>query len=108
MCTHRKRIPYTPKNRERIKQLPKIYVIACWAHVGFREFPFAGKYTKEGIPLVYYFDDHNGEYWEYVLLPITHTTTGRIYAWTTCEFDLLEFVKRCDCFKELCEKGADK
>ena len=73
----------TAKAREYLESLPKIYMIACWAGYGVREFPFAGKYTTDGIPLVWDYDDQNGTCDRYFLRKLTDTTTGWIYAWTT-------------------------
>ena len=87
MCMLRKRLPDNQKTRDKLAKLPKIYLIACWAHYGVLEFPFSGKYKKvkdtdspliRYIPLVWDFDDHNGVYPEYVLRPITWTTTAAI------------------------------
>ena len=87
MCMLRKHLPDNQKTRDKLAKLPKIYLIACWAHYGVLEFPFSGKYKKvkdaDGpliryIPLVWDFDDHNGVYPEYVLRPITWTTTAAI------------------------------
>ena len=49
----------TPETREYLESLPKVYMIACWAGYGVREFPFAGKCTTDGIPLVWDYDDQN-------------------------------------------------
>lgn len=91
MCVLRKRLPDNQRTKDKLAKLPKIYLIACWAHYGVLEFPFSGKYKKEKdkdspliryIPLVCDFDDHNGTYPEYVLRPITWTTTAAIRGWT--------------------------
>ena len=73
----------TPETREYLESLPKIYMIACWAGYGVREFPFAGKHTTDGIPLVWDYDDQNGTCDYYFMRKLTYTTTGWIYAWTT-------------------------
>jgi len=71
---------------ERIESLPKIYQVGCWFHYGVREFPFSGKYTVGGEePLVWYWRDSNGTADEYVLLPISHTTTGSTICWSFSE-----------------------
>lgn len=75
----------TPETREYLESLPKIYMIARWVGYGVREFPFAGKYTTDGIPLVWDYDDQNGTCDRYFLRKLTDTTTGWIYAWTTSE-----------------------
>ena len=90
MCIVRKHLPYNQKTKDKLAKLPKIYLVACWASYGTLEFPFPIKYKKvkdkdtkvvRYIPLVYDFDDHNGVYPEYVLRPITSTTTGLIKGW---------------------------
>ena len=94
MCMLRKRLPYNQKTKDKLAKLPKIYLVACWAHYGVLEFPFSGKYKKEKdadsplvryIPLVWDFDDHNGGYPEYILRPITWTTTAIIRGWVRNE-----------------------
>lgn len=75
----------TPKTREYLESLPKIYMIACWIGCGVRGFPFAGKCTTDGIPFVWMYDDQNGTCDRYFLRKLTDTTTGWIYAWTTSE-----------------------
>ena len=73
----------TTETREYLDSLPKIYMIACWAGYGVREFPFAGKCTENATPLVWDYDDQNGTCDFYFLRKLTDTTTGWIYAWTT-------------------------
>lgn len=68
-----------------LNKLQKIYLIGFWANYGVQEYYFTGKYNKDNIPLVYNYYDANGTCDEYLLMPITHTTTGIIYGWTTCE-----------------------
>lgn len=68
---------------EKIKALPEIYQVGFWAHYGVVGYPFSGKYTKDGRePLVWYYRDYNGAVDEYVLIPISHTTTGATLCWT--------------------------
>lgn len=94
MCMLRKRLPYNQKTKDKLAKLPKIYLVACWARYGVLDFPFSGKYKKvkdadspliRYIPLVWDFDDHNGVYPEYVLRPITWTTTAAIRGWVRNE-----------------------
>ena len=105
MCMLRKRLPYNQKTRDKLAKLPKIYLIACWAHYGVLEFPFSGKYKKvkdaDGplvryIPLVWDFDDHNGVYPEYVLRPITWTTTAAIRGWVRNEQQAKDTAEFCE------------
>ena len=105
MCMLRKRLPYNQKTKDKLAKLPKIYLIACWAHYGVLEFPFSGKYKKvkdaDGpliryIPLVWDFDDHNGVYPEYVLRPITWTTTAAIRGWVRNEQQAKDTAEFCE------------
>ena len=74
------------KNNKRTKKyletLPKIYLVGFWARYGVREYYFANKNDKDGIPLVYHYYDGNGtcDLWE--LVPITHTTCAGQLAYT--------------------------
>lgn len=80
------------KNNKRTKRylekLPKIYIVACWARFGVREYPFTGKFIKDKnrgnmyIPLVYDYDDCNGTCDSYYLRDIMSVTTGNIILWT--------------------------
>ena len=105
MCMLRKRLPDNQKTRDKLAKLPKIYLIACWAHYGVIEFPFSGKYKKvkdadspliRYIPLVWDFDDHNGVYPEYVLRPITWTTTAAIRGWVRNEQQARDTAEFCE------------
>ena len=105
MCMLRKRLPDNQKTRDKLAKLPKIYLIACWAHYGVLDFPFSGKYKKvkdaDGpliryIPLVWDFDDHNGVYPEYVLRPITWTTTAAIRGWVRNEQQAKDTAEFCE------------
>ena len=105
MCMLRKHLPYNQKTKDKLAKLPKIYLIACWAHYGVLEFPFSGKYKKvkdaDGpliryIPLVWDFDDHNGVYPEYVLRPTTWTTTAAIRGWVRNEQQAKDTAEFCE------------
>ena len=105
MCMLRKRLPDNQKTKDKLAKLPKIYLIACWARYGVLEFPFSGKYKKvkdaDGpliryIPLVWDFDDHNGVYPEYVLRPITWTTTAAIRGWVRNEQQARDTAEFCE------------
>ena len=71
----KKRLECSPKNKEYIESLPKVYLVTCWVRYGVLELPFSGKF-KGNIPLVYDYRDYNGEHAEYVLCPIYDVTTG--------------------------------
>lgn len=105
MCMLRKHLPYNQKTKDKLAKLPRIYLIACWAHYGVLEFPFSGKYKKvkdvdtkvaRYIPLVYDFDDHNGTHPEYVLRPITWTTTAAIRGWVRDEQQAKDTAEFCE------------
>lgn len=105
MCVLRKRLPDNQRTRDKLAKLPKIYLIACWARYGVLEFPFSGKYKKvkdadspliRYIPLVWDFDDHNGTYPEYVLRPITWTTTAAIRGWVRNEQQAKDTAEFCE------------
>ena len=105
MCMLRKRLPDNQKTRDKLAKLPKIYLIACWAHYGVVDFPFSGKYKKvkdadssliRYIPLVWDFDDHNGVYPEYVLRPIAWTTTAAIRGWVRNEQQAKDTAEFCE------------
>ena len=82
----RKVLKNTAKNKVYLDNLPKIYLVGCWARYGIREYPFTGKYEQNeygiSIPIVYDYDDHNGTCDNWYLRRIDHTTTGQILLWT--------------------------
>ena len=67
--------------QKKIDNLPKIYIIGCWARWGVREFPFV-KLDENREPWVYNYNDHNGQADQWELVPLSWTTTGTIYDWT--------------------------
>ena len=81
----RKVLKNTAKTREYLESLPKIYIVGCWARYGVWEYPFTEKYFSENgisIPIVYYYDDHNGTCDNYYLRRLDRVTTGEIIMWT--------------------------
>jgi hypothetical protein len=76
------------RTQKYLEKLPKIYIVACWARFGVREYPFTGKFVKDQyrgnvyVPLVYDYDDCNGTGDDYYLRKITNVTTGNIVLWT--------------------------
>ena len=82
----RKILKNNRKTAKKLKKLPKIYLVACWANYGVMEHYFSGKYVKNEkgleIPLVYDYNYFNGVKDLYVLRKITNTTTGNIIMWT--------------------------
>ena len=99
MCVLRKHLPHNQKTKDKLAKLPKIYLVACWARYGTLEFPFSGRYkkiNKKPVPLVWDFDDHNGTYPEYVLRPITWTTTAVIRGWVRDEQQAKDTAEFCE------------
>lgn len=92
----KKHLPLTKETQTYLKTLPTVYLIACWAHAGYLAFPYSGKNTKDGTPLVYIHTDHGCDKPEYVLTPITQTTTGSIFGWTLDASKLDSDVKACE------------
>lgn len=84
----------TEKNLDKLEKLETIYLVGYWTKAGVREFWYANMVNKDGIPLVYQYDDHNGTTDQYELKPITYTTTGLIYCWTFNK-DKAEFIAEC-------------
>lgn len=82
----RKILKNNKRTQKKLDKLPKLYLVACWASYGYREYTFTGKYTKnefgEMIPLVYEYYDFNGTADLFLLKKITSTTTGNIIMWT--------------------------
>lgn len=76
----------TKKLVEKIEKSPKVYLIACWARWGVAEYHWTGKWfygtNNTPQPIVYYYNDHNGEYEEYQQIPIAFTTTGACADWS--------------------------
>lgn len=77
----------TKKLKEKIDKCIPVYIIACWAGWGVREYKWTGKWiyapgSKRPCPEVWYFDDHNGEFEEWYKTAIFNTTTGWIADWS--------------------------
>lgn len=81
----------TPKTKEFLNKLPKIYLIVKYVGIAILDFPFTGEYIekdirgngiKEKVPLVYDWDDCNGTCDNWFLRPITSTTGGWILGWS--------------------------
>ena len=77
----KKKLKNTPKTKVYLDSLPKLYGIFLWAKWGILEFPWSGKYNKDGIPLVYIYHDFNGEYDEYYLATINKASSGGFWDW---------------------------
>lgn len=78
--TRKTAFPDDPKTRQKLEKLPRIWYVGYWAHYGARS-EILGGFDHDGHPLVWYFDDHNGEYSEWVLMRLEYTTTGAIITW---------------------------
>ena len=74
----------TKRLKKKIEKCPKVWLIARWAHFGTREFYWTGKWTKDNKPqpIVWYFTDHNGEYEQWLKVPIFDTTAGWTIAYS--------------------------
>lgn len=77
----------TKRLQKKIDKCIPVYLIACWAHYGVREYKWTGKWVNapgsdRPCPEVWYYDDHNGEYEEYYKTPILNVTTGWIIDWS--------------------------
>lgn len=75
------------RNHRKSRKAKSIYAIVCYGDWCVREYKFAGKWVwdkfrEEYIPLVYHYDDHNGEYETCLPTKITYTTTGKMVGWT--------------------------
>lgn len=88
--TNAKLYTYLPDEievRNALRDLPRISVVVCYA--GFTTETVAYAHTElidgEPIPLVWEWDDHNGVYEDWTLIPITSLTSGGVYCWTSNE-----------------------
>ena len=75
------------RNYKKSLKAHNIYAIVCYADWCVREYKFANKwvwdiYREEYVPMVYHYDDHNGEYETIRPTKMTLTTTGNIVGWT--------------------------
>ena len=85
----------TPETKNYLESLPRVYIAACWAGWGVRDFPFSGKYAdkEKTIPLVWDYYDFNGAADEWHLIPINQTTTGIIAGWSFSEAMLKDYTR---------------
>ena len=94
----------TKKTREYLETLPKMYLIGFWARCGVREHYYTKKTDKYGVPLVYEYYDGNGTCDLWRLVPITETTCGHIFAYSSTKetakeiADALNSVERSDTY----------
>jgi len=59
-----------------------IYIIIRWAKVGILTEKYYGKLDADKQPLVIHWNDHNGEYESYDIIPWYRATTGEVYCYT--------------------------
>lgn len=80
-------LPDNERTKRRLEQLPQIHILVKYAWYAVYSAPYA--YTKvidgDPVPMVYVFDDHNGTYAEWKLIPATYVTTGGVYCWSIHE-----------------------
>ena len=77
----RKVLKNTPKTKKYLDGLSKVYGIFLWAKWSILELPCAGKFDKNGEPLVYIYYDANGACDEWHLAPIQHASSGAFHGW---------------------------
>lgn len=94
-----KSMPDNEKTHKKLAKMPDIYALHLWAGYGKGTYKFAGKYVKRKlsdptnpkkkfiwmVPLVWHYNDHNGTYPEYILMPIDYVTTGQTIHWSFSE-----------------------
>ena len=80
-----KTLPFNEKNSIKIQRLPNIYMVGIWARAGVKRLPWAGKFTKDGQPLVWEYNDHNGTADQFELVPLDSVSTGQVVAWFRTE-----------------------
>ena len=83
----KKLLPNNDKTAKYLGELPRIYIVGCWASYGVEGFAWSGKFTTNSRtgytePLVWKYDDFNGERDNWVLVPIHCVTSGAIMTWT--------------------------
>ena len=83
------------ETKKYLNSLPRVYIAACWAGWGVRDFPFSGKYADKDktIPLVWDYCDFNGTADEWHLISIYDTTTGFIAGWSFNRAMLRDYVR---------------
>lgn len=91
----KKILPNNAETKNYLESLPRVYIAACWAGWGVRDFPFSEKYAdkEKTIPLIWDYYDFNGAADEYHLIPINQTTTGMIAGWSFSEAMLKDYTR---------------
>lgn len=72
------------ETKEYFEKLPKVYLIVRWVDWGILDFPLEEIHIENDkvIPVVWEYNDHNGETDRYELVPYNRTTSGEIFTWT--------------------------
>ena len=75
------------RNYKKSRKAESVYAIVRYADWCVSEYKYAGKlkrndFSRDLEPLVYHYNDHNGEYESYDIVPLSHTTSGTICGWT--------------------------
>lgn len=83
----KKLLPNNAKTKKYLDKLPQMYIVAFWAAYGVEGFAWSGKFTTNTHtghvePLVWKYDDYNGERDNWILVPIHCVTSGAIMTWT--------------------------
>jgi len=82
MCILKTQLKLNPKTKEYLKNLPKLYLVVRYAKWSVLEVPFSGRIAKDGKPLVYVYDDFNGEEKPaYYLRSTKYATGGYVLTW---------------------------
>ena len=90
--------PNNKRTNKYLDKLKKVYLVGVWARSGIMECFFAGRYTKDGEPLVWEYYDCNGACDEWHLMPIHNITSGTVLKWT---FDKKEAQLIADIYNHL-------
>lgn len=77
-------LPDEIKVQNALRELPTITAVVCYAGFTTLTVPYARTELIDGkpMPLVWEWDDHNGVYEDWTLIPITSLTSGGVYCWT--------------------------
>lgn len=60
----------------------EIYIICRWIKFGILTEKYYGHLDKNNQPLIIHWNDHNGEYESYDIIPWYQATTGAVYCYT--------------------------
>lgn len=84
MKRFKKHLPDNAATDKFLKGLPMLYILVKYAWYACAEQRYAYTEVIDGkpIPMVYQYDDHNGTYPEWCLIPATWVTTGGVYCWS--------------------------